>query len=99
MHPSQCNSGFGKPDMHLGMKLQKTRLHNGVWAWAMSPTRYVQEAISNCKMYLSSNYGGKYKIPKKAKNPLKMGYDQESDTSPELDPDAASYYLMVTGIH
>ena len=32
---------FGKPDMYLGMKLCKTRLHNGIWAWAMSPVKYV----------------------------------------------------------
>ena len=30
-------------------------------------------------------------MPKKAENPFKMGYDQEFDTSLELDPDAASY--------
>ena len=34
--------GFGKPDMYLGAKLHKTRSHNGVWAWAMSPVKYVQ---------------------------------------------------------
>ena len=27
-----------------------------------------------------------------------MGYDPELDTSPELDPDAASYYLTIIGI-
>ena len=27
-----------------------------------------------------------------------MGYDQELDTSPELDTDTASYYLTVIGI-
>ena len=31
---------------------------------------------------------------KKAENPCKMGYDPELDTNPELDPDAASYYLL-----
>ena len=31
--------GFGKPDMYLGIKLDKTRLDNGVWAWAISPTK------------------------------------------------------------
>ena len=34
-------------------------------------------------------------MPKKAKN---MGYDLELDTSPELDPDAVSYYLTIIGI-
>ena len=90
--------GFGNPDMYLGAKLRKTRLHNRVWAWAMSPTKYVQEAVRNCAVHLSSNYGGKYRMPKKAENPFKMGYDPELDTSPELDPDAVSYYLTVIAI-
>ena len=58
--------------MYLCMKLQKTRLHNGVWAWAMSPARFVLEAVSNCKA-LSYNYGSKYRLSKKAENPFKMG--------------------------
>ena len=37
-------------------------------------------------------------MPKKAENPFKMGYDPELDTSPELDPDAVSYYLTIIGI-
>ena len=37
-------------------------------------------------------------MPKKAENPFKMSYDLELDTSPELDPDVASYYLMIIGI-
>ena len=80
--------GFSKPDMYLGAKLLKTRLHNGVWAWAMSPTRYVQEAVGNCIVHLSFNYGGKYRMSKKEENSFKMGYEPELDTSPELDPDA-----------
>ena len=89
---------YGKPDMYLDTKLHKIRLHNGVWAWAMSPTRYVHEAVINCIVHLSSNYVCKYKMPKKAENPFKMGYDPELDTSPELDPDTASYYLTIIGI-
>ena len=37
-------------------------------------------------------------MPKKAENPYKMGYDPELDTSQELDPDAASYYLTIIGV-
>ena len=37
-------------------------------------------------------------MSKKAENPFKMSYDPELDTSPELDPDAASYYLTIIGI-
>ena len=48
MHPSHSDSmleqlhesfplklGFGNPDMSLAVKSCKTRLHYGVWAWAM----------------------------------------------------------------
>ena len=90
--------GFGNPDMCLGAKLCKTRLHNGVWVWATSPAKYVQEAVKNCVVHLLSNNGGKCKMPKKADNPFKMGYDPELDTSPELDPDAAFYYLSIISI-
>ena len=76
----------------------KTRLHNGVWAWAMSPAKYVHEAVRNCKVHLLIKFGGKYKMPKKGGNPFKMGYDPELDTSSELDPDAASYYLTIISI-
>ena len=82
--------------MYLGTKLCKTRLHNVIWAQAMSPSKYVHEAVRNGIVTLSSNYGGKYRMPKKAENPFKTGYGPDFDTSPELDPDAESYYLMIT---
>ena len=59
----------------------------------MSPAKYVKEAVRNCIVHLSSNCGGKYRIPKKAEIPFKMGYDPGLDTSPELEPYTASYYL------
>ena len=59
--------GSGNQDMYLGAKLHKTSLHNGVWAWAMSPTNYVCEAVRNCTVYLSTNYASKYRMLKKAK--------------------------------
>ena len=90
--------GFVNPDIYLGAKLCKTRLHNRVWAWAMSPTKYIREEVRNCTVHLSSNYGGKYRLPKKAENPFKMGYNPALDTIPELDPDAASYYLTIIAI-
>ena len=46
----------------------------------------------------SSKYGGRLRLPKKADNPFKMDYDPELNTSPELNPDAASYYLTHIGI-
>ena len=37
-------------------------------------------------------------MPRKVENPFKMGCYPELDTSPELDPDAAFYYLAIIGI-
>ena len=33
-------------------------------------------------------------MPKKAKNPFKMGYDPKLDISPELDFNTVLYYLL-----
>ena len=63
----------------------------------MSPARYVQVSVRNCTVHLFSNYGGRNRMPSKAQNAFKMDYDPELDTSPELDPDAACYYLMIIG--
>ena len=56
----------------------------------MSPVKYVHEAARNCTIHLAANYGGRFRLPKKAGNPFKMSYDPEFCTSPELEPDAAS---------
>ena len=90
--------GFDRPGIYLGATLHKTRLHNEVWAWAMSPIKYVQEAVRNHASHLAANYGGKFRIPKKMENPNKMGYDPESDTSLNLDPDTTSFYLTIIGL-
>ena len=64
----------------------------------MSSARYVQEAVRNCTVHLSSSCRGRYRMPKKAENPFMMGCDPELDISPEADPEAVSYYLTVIGI-
>ena len=58
----------------------------------MSPAKYVHEAVRKCVVHLS-NYENKYRMTKKAENPFVMGYDPQWDTSPELDPDTASFHL------
>ena len=56
----------------------------------MTPVKYVHEAVRNCAVHLTSNYGGRFMLPKKAENPFNMGYDPELDTSSELEPDMVS---------
>ena len=38
---------IGDPDIYLGAKRCKVQLDNGVFAWGMSPAKYVQEAVIN----------------------------------------------------
>ena len=43
---------IGDPDIYLGAKLRTITLSNGVEAWGMSPSKYVQEAVRNIQEYL-----------------------------------------------
>ena len=54
----------GDPDIYLGTKLKQTTLTNGVKAWGMSPSKYVQEATETCRKHLTMNFNGQYKLPK-----------------------------------
>jgi len=40
-------SSVGDPDIYLSAKLKQTRLNNGVWAWGLSPSKYVAQAAKN----------------------------------------------------
>ncbi len=71
----------GDPDMYLGAKLRQTQLPNGMWAWALSPSKYVNQAVKNCETHLKDNYDGKYSLPRKAENPFWMNYEPELDDS------------------
>ena len=88
----------GPPDIYLGAKLKKTQLSNNVWCWTLSPSKYVCEAVKNCEKHIKENYGGKYSLNKNAPNPFPVGYEAETDTSPELPPDEASYFNTIIGV-
>ena len=60
---------IGDPDVYIGAKVQKMTLPNGVNAWAMSPSKYVQEATCNFEDYLEKNFNG-HKLVKKAATPF-----------------------------
>lgn len=88
---------IGDPDIYLGAKIRKVQLDNGVYAWGMSPSKYVQEAVRNAEVYLGKNFGGR-KLPKRATAPWPRDYFAETDTTPELDAKSASYYQSQIGI-
>ena len=88
---------IGDPDIYLGGKLRKVTLENGVEAWCNSPSKYVQEAVSNVESYLAKNYGGQ-KLKKKVTAPWPHEYYSETDESPECDPAKANYYQSQVGV-
>jgi hypothetical protein len=87
----------GDPDIYLGAKLRKVTLENGVEAWSMSPSKYVQEAVENVKNYLQEKEPGRPWL-KKAPTPFSKDYRPEINILPELGADDASYYTSQIGV-
>ena len=67
--------------IYLGAKLRKVQLDNGVFAWGMSPAKYIQEAVRNVEEHLTKEYGGR-KLPKESTDPWPSKYVSETDTTP-----------------
>jgi hypothetical protein len=64
----------------------------------MSPLKYINKAVSNCKKHLRLNYDGQYVLPTQATNSFVMGYEPKLDETPSLDPDRASYFQSIIGV-
>ena len=88
---------IGDPDIYLGAKLRQTRLPNGVVAWALSPSKYVHEAVKSVEQHLAKEYDGR-KLAKRANAPFQVNYRAELDFSPELGPVNAQYYQSLMGV-
>ena len=71
------------PDVYLGAKLRKYTLPNGVVAWAMSPSKYIQESVRSVEEYLMKEYGGR-KLQKRVPTLFPKDNRPELDTTPEL---------------
>jgi hypothetical protein len=85
-----------EPTFYLGSKLKKTVMPNGVVAWGMSSSKYVQAAVQNVQEYLNKN--GDRKLKKKASAPFEATYSAEIDESPVLGPEMANYFQSQIGI-
>ena len=88
-------SSIGPPNIYLGGKINKVQLPNGVNAWALSMSQYVQAAINNIENSLKDN--GKTLI-KAAKTPLQNNYNPELDTQKELSDEESNQYQSLIGI-
>ncbi len=62
----------GDPDIYLGAKakLRQNRLPIGVWAWGLSPSKYVAQAVKNCQTHLTDKLHDRYRLPSQADNPF-----------------------------
>ena len=85
-------------DRFLGTKLKCMQLHNGIWVWFMSPSKYVWEAVRICKEYMTKHLSKVYKLPKSTDNPFESGYCPEWHVSLVLGPDEASNYQSLIGV-
>ena len=84
------------PNLYLGAKVRPMTMNNGQSCWGMSASQYVQEAVKNVAQTVKELDG--YSLPKQAVNPFPMGYEAESDVSPELAPELASEFQSQVGI-
>ena len=89
---------IGEPKIYLGGRVRKVQLENGVYAWAFGSSQYVQAAVKNVKTWLEKEESKRWKMPLKARTPLKSGYRPELDVSSELNASDASYYQSLIGV-
>jgi hypothetical protein len=82
----------GDPDIYLGAKLKMTQLDNGIWAWGLSPSKYVAQAVKNCANHLTDKLNNLFCLPQRADNPFPYGYYPKLDLSEPLDPECSSFY-------
>ena len=89
---------IGPPKIYLGGSVRKVQLDNGVECWTFSSSQYVQAAVKNVEDYLSKRDDDKWRLPAKAETPLRTTYRPKLNTTPELAPVEAAYYMSQVGI-
>jgi len=88
-------ASVGPPKIYLGAKITRVQLPNGVEAYSMGMSQYVQEAVRNVEEYLRKR---NLKLVKKATTPMTINYAPEVDGSVELEAEDATYYQSLIGI-
>jgi hypothetical protein len=100
MKPDANPNGKYEPNFYLGAKFKKVQVGNeGVWAYSLSPSKYVSENIRLVEEYLDEHYGQKLNASKRqGRAPFPNGYRAETDLSEELPEAEASYFHSQIGI-
>jgi hypothetical protein len=88
---------IGNLDFYFAAKLKTKGLSNGVLAWSMSSSKYIQVAVWNIKDYINVTHPGQG-LPKHAVGSFPSGYIPKLDTSAELNNKDASFYQLQIGV-
>jgi hypothetical protein len=88
----------GDPDIYLGAKLKMTQLENRIWAWGLSPSKYVAQAVKNFPKHLTDKLNNCFRLPQWADNPFSYNCCPELDLSDPLDPECSSFYQHLIGV-
>ncbi len=88
----------GDPDIYHGAKLWQTCLANGIWAWGLSPSKYVAQAVKNCEKHLTNKLHNHFQLPLWADNPFPYDYCPELNLSDPLNPECLSFYQHLIGV-
>jgi hypothetical protein len=75
-----------------------TQLENGKWAWGLSPSKYVTQAVKNCAKHLTNKLNNCFCLPQRADNPFPYDYCPELDLSEPLDPECSSFNQHLIGV-
>ena len=75
--------------------MSKFVLENGLTAWSLSSSQYVQTAVKNVKEFLAKQDA---KLPARANTYLSSNYRPEIDVSEELQPAEAAQYQSLIDI-
>ena len=90
-------NSIGDPDFYLDAKLKPLVLPNGITAWGMSSSKYIQAAVKVVKDHHAKMFPGHGMI-RRAKTPLPSGYNPDLDMTKELEPEHASFYQSQIGV-
>eukprot|EP00804_Cyclotella_cryptica_P031327 CCRYP_011128-RA/>CCRYP_011128-RA protein AED:0.39 eAED:0.39 QI:0/-1/0/1/-1/1/1/0/181 len=88
----------GPPEMYLGAKLKRKTFEDGTTAWGLLPTKYVQQAVKNVKIFLKNNLKGRFSLPKQGNSLFPCDYAPKEDVTPLLKPGVATYYMRLIGV-
>ena len=82
------------PKIYLGAKITLEELPNGVKAWSISSSKYIQDSVKNLERKMEEKG---LKLRPGVKAPLSNNYRPELDASPELNVEDATFYQSLIG--